>query len=160
MPRARFATTQVDANEGLFVIEWTDNEVVKVRLDGFSENMLAQLALHGLKQKVMDATNTRAESLDEAKDLAQATIGQLQAGEWTRRAEGTGGILVQALHRATGRSLDECRAATKALSAKKKRELEKVPEVAAAIAAIHEERAKAAADDGGDTTVLDDMFGE
>lgn len=53
------------------------------------DNILADLAIHGLHQKIADAAS-QAKTLDEANALMSKALDALYEGEWTRRGEGLG----------------------------------------------------------------------
>ena len=105
--------------------------------------------MHGLSQKVGDSYAS-AESVTEAAESARAQWDGLLGGEWATRSGG--GILAEALSRATGKELAECVDAVRRLDDKQKRKLSGDARILTAIAEIRKERA------GGSTIDLAAMF--
>lgn len=54
-----------------------------------SPEIIAELAMHGLHQKIADAAS-QAKNADEAEAAMQKAVDALLAGEWTRRGSGGG----------------------------------------------------------------------
>lgn len=114
---------------------------------GLNAEMVQQLAIHGLAQKVGDSY-AGADSVEEAIANATEVWKNLQAGNFNVRSSGTGGILAEALARIKGMSVDEVSAALSEMDEDGIDKLKKNAKVKAVIAVIRGERAaaKAAAD--------------
>ena len=88
----------------------------------------------------------------------------LVEGLWSAGRESGGGVLVEALHRATGQDMEECRRLVAGFTDDKKKELKKHAGIAAAIAAIGAERAAKKAESakgktaGADSIDLSSLF--
>ena len=112
-------------------------------LKALPKSIIHQLALHGLSQKVGDSYSG-AESVEEARVLAEGVFENLKAGSWAVRAS-RGGKFVEALVRATDKEYGECLTAWNAMSKEEQKTLKAHPAIKKAIAEIDLERAKVAA---------------
>ncbi len=61
---------------------------VEMDLQGLTPEIIAELALHGLTQKVGDAASGCKGNADEARGMMQKVIDALQAGNWGAKREG------------------------------------------------------------------------
>lgn len=125
--------------------EFANDTSIVARLDDLPEDIVRRLAVHGLSQKIGDSYAS-ASNVAEAIERAQDTLDMLVGGDWSVGRESTGGILAEALARATGQELDECQRLLKGMDEDAKKELKKHDSIAAALAAITSERAAAKAD--------------
>lgn len=141
-------------------------DAITVALKDFSKDTLAKLALHGISQKLGDSYAS-AESSEDAQVLFNALLKRLTAGEWTKTREGSSGgtrssQLLQALVRATGKSIEDCADVLAGMDDDKKKALRSHPEVASALAAIKAELAATKADTlakaAGDAPSLADLL--
>ena len=132
--------------------EFADDTSIVARVDDMDEAMVMRLAVHGLSQKIGDSYAS-ASNVAEAVEKAQDTLDMLLAGDWSVGRESGGGILVEALKRATGQDLEECARIIKGMDDAAKKELKKHPGVASKLADITAERAKAKADKLADKPV-------
>lgn len=140
-----------------------------VQLRDLSDAMLEQAALHGLKQKIVDAaalsrnpdTGRSATAADKYNAMREV-LDRIMAGEWNKArgdgsGTGAGGLLFAALCRIyANKAAAEIRTFLDGKTAAEQAALRKNPKVAAVIETIKAERAKDAPD-GGDT---DDMLAE
>jgi len=111
-----------------------------------------QLALHGLKQKVGDAAAKEAgASAQEKLASMMAVVEQLKRGEWNAR--GTGGLIVEAIARVKGLSLEEAMERWQGLTEEEKAAVRKHPLVKKAEADIRAERLAAAAQDAAELAI-------
>lgn len=130
----------------------------------FSASIRAQAALHGFKQKIVDAAalpvdpDTGKAATPEMKFHAMRdVVGQLSEGDWNRRATGDGtsgmGLLVAALVRVTGNDREAIEATVSKWSKEEQAAMRATAAVAPIIAQIKAERA--ARRPGDDKTPVD-----
>ena len=136
---AKVATKTVNEEKGLVVFDFTNNESIKAALKGLPPETVTRLALHGLSQKMGDSYAS-AESVEAAVLSATNTYAQLKKGVWTAGRSSSGGQIVDALARATGKKVEECRTVISGMDEDAIKELRKHPQVKAALAAIRSER--------------------
>lgn len=122
---------------------------VTVLIADLPESTVANLVCHGLSQKLGDSYSG-AESSEDAQSYLEKVLQRLVAGEWKAAREGGGGRgvsqLVEALHRATGKPLDECNATVDGLDEDAKKGLRQHPEIKEQLAQIKLENAQKAAE--------------
>lgn len=111
------------------------------------------LGLHGLEQKVFDsiAGDTKKGATQEQLMATLAkTYEPLVGGEWSGKRGSSDGpglpLLTEALSRMAGISLEEMGVRLAGTTVEARREMAKLPQVAAQIAGIRAERAKAVAE--------------
>lgn len=138
-------------------IEFTNGEVIGVTLDALSPEIVRNLALHGLSQKLGDSYSGESD-VAVAKTKAEAVAQRLAEGNWKAvREAGSGGRitdLAQALAQVTGKTVEEAVAAIEAMDKAQKSGLRKHPRIKAATAAIAAARAAKAAEDAADAPEL------
>jgi hypothetical protein len=130
-----------------------------VMIADLSEEIRTQAMIHGLKQKLGDATSqyTKDNNLAGMEAEVSATIDSLHVGDWNRRGGFSGGSdLAEALAKVTGKPLDVVVAMLAGKDDDEKKALAKHPAVAAAILALKAERAQGRADTAPD---LGGLFG-
>ena len=133
------ATKSINVAERTVTFTWADGAPPTVcRYDDLSEAMRVHVGLFGINHKGGDSYS-QAESVADARERCEATWNALLRGEWEIRI--VGGILVEALARATGRGIDECRPVVAAMDDAAKRKLGKHKDILQAIADIRAERA-------------------
>lgn len=141
--------------------DFVDGTSLGIALSDLPEEIVKNLALHGLSQKVGDSY-AGTETVEDAISQANGVAARLKAGDWKAAREGGGGrpkitLIVEALHRATGKELEECRELVASMEDDAVKELKKHPQVHAHITAINAERAAEraakAAEDAGDSTL-------
>lgn len=158
MARARYAkVAPVTQDTEAVRIDWIRGDASEFDPAELSQSIQRMLMLHGLKQKLVDAYNTKAEDVDDARRIAQEVWDMLRGGAWSARPEGTGGILVEALMRVKGVDRATAKAAVDGLSKDDRKRVEANAAVKAAKAAIMAERAAAAADAAGDADDGDEL---
>ncbi|HYE38142.1 hypothetical protein [Methylocaldum sp.] len=132
-----------------------NNTIVHCPLKELSEAMVLQLAIHGLAQKVGDSYSG-AESVAEGLAAASSVWENLKRGDFNARAQGTGGMVVEALARLKSLTMDEAQELWNAASDEQRETLKKNPRVKAMIDIIKGERASKFVDGTGDD--LDGML--
>lgn len=145
--------------EGFVRFEFADGEFLQCDAKDISGDIITRLVLHGVSQKVGDSY-AGAESIGEARLVAQAVWNNLKTGIWAAKAA-RGGKIVEALHRATGQPLDVCLEKWADLPEGKQKALRKHPDIKRALADIEAERAAALAEaavPSDDTPDLSGLF--
>lgn len=127
-----------------FLFKFGSHGELSVDIEQLSPEIVQQLALHGLKQKLGDSYATN-EGQKDAMEKATDAWAMLKEGQWSRGRESASGDLVEALHRFTGKPTEECAKVIAGLGKEGKAELKKHAGIAAALAAIKAERAAAKA---------------
>ena len=139
----------VEAQSATF--EFDDGSKQTICLSELKPEIVVQLALHGLVQKGGDACASK-DTTQEYIDSVAAVLKQLRDGEWSSRREGTGGprvgLLVEALAKCTGRSMEECLKAVEGLNDEQKKALRADPNIRKMIAQIRFEREQAKTEKG------------
>lgn len=126
----------------------TDESVV-VDLNELPENIVQRLAMHGLSQKLGDAT--AGADLDECLPRVKAVAEALHDPEgWTTRVPGSAGPrttqLAEALAAVTGKPVEEAAAVVSELDDEQKKELRGNAQIKAELAKIKAAAAAAAAE--------------
>ena len=135
---------------------FASGEIITARLDALPNDIVRQLALHGLSQKIGDSY---ANGDVVPYDAASNVYSMLQTGSW-KVAVNSGGQLAQALCDVTGKELDECKEVLSAMDDKAKKLLRQNPEIGKALAAIKLAAAEKAASNAPDTGIdLAGLFG-
>jgi hypothetical protein len=119
---------------------FTDGTEFDYLLSRLSDDMVRQLAVHGLAQKVGDSYAS-AENLAEAKANAEATWENLVRGDFKARAQGSGGLAVEALARIKGLDMETAQEAWNDLDEESRDTLKKNPRVKVMIEMIRGEKA-------------------
>jgi len=152
---ARKLEKTIDVEAGVLTLGFTSGGSLEVKMSDFPEEIVHQLALHGLSQKATDAT--AGKDADESEERVRGVVNALQAGDWTVRGSGTGGggstrttLLVEAVARIKGIELEDAKSAVGALDDEQKKALQKAPSIKAAIMTIKQERLAAEAEKGSD----------
>ena len=142
-----------------------------VQIRDLSDAMLEQAALHGLKQKIVDAaalsrnpdtgrSATAADTYNAMKEVFERVL----AGEWNKtRGDGTGagGLLFTALCRLySAKTAEEIRAFLDGKTAAEQAALRKNPKIAAVIETIKAERVQDSPDDTDTEGMLAELAGE
>ncbi len=92
--------TKVDITDNSLTITTNKGEII-VTLATLSNDMLNHAALHGLKQKIVDAA-AGLTTITEKHEAMESVLGRIREGEWNKRGEGSGaptGLLLKALVR-------------------------------------------------------------
>jgi len=140
--------------------EFEGDETYKVDLSEFSSEMLTQLAVHGLAQKLGDSYSN-SESVHEAVEKFYGVLNNLREGVWNPgRSATSGGIWVEAIARASGKPLAECAEMYSAKSKEEQKAIRKNKSVDAAKRAItiEREQAKLAALPQPENVDVDELF--
>ena len=150
---AKIATKTI--KDGAVQFSFMNGTELEASLAALPRDIVNQLALHGLSQKIGDSYAS-AESIEEAVASASAVYGNLKSGLWATRSV-KGGKVVEALAASTGKPYDECLEYWSGLSDKQKAELKKHSAIKAEIAKIDAERARIAAEAASDDDAPDLM---
>lgn len=143
-------TKATDLTQAGVTWSWEDGTETNVLLEDLSQNIVLELAMHGLSQKLGDSYAS-AMTVAEAKEKFNATLANLKAGMFNgaRASGGTGGQDAIVLHKLMegSKTLEECQAAVKGWDKATKAQFNKRPDVKLAKAEIKlaAEKAKAAA---------------
>jgi hypothetical protein len=152
-----------DIREDLSGIDFTfaHGEVITVNLADLPENIVTNLVLHGISQKVGDSY-AGCKTPEEAHEKAATLVERLNAGDWkTVRASGGGAkrssMLLEAMVAATGKDEDECRAVLDGMDEDQQKALKDHPAIKAQMASIRAkrqaEKAAKLAEEAGDATL-------
>ena len=137
-----------------------NGEQVDVKLEDMSEDMIQMLAVHGLTQKLGDSYAS-ATSVSEACEKFYDVLNNLKAGTWNGgRSATSGGIWVEAIARATGRSIEDSAAMFASKTETEQKAIKKHDSVVVAKAEITLERqiAKAKANPKPESVSVDALF--
>jgi len=134
-----------------------DGETVEVVFSELSEDIIHNLAIHGLSQKLGDSYAS-AESVAEARASLIGVWNNLKAGEWNAKVS-RGGKIVEALSRVADVKYEDAQAKFTAMSEEDKKELRKHPKIKLALAEIEMERqTKLAEADSSGGKDLNELF--
>lgn len=161
------------AGGGELRIDVTGFPPLMVQLRDLSDAMVEQAALHGLKQKIVDAaalsrnpdTGRSATAADKYNAMKEV-FNRILAGDWNKArgdgsGTGSGGLLFAALCRIyANRDAADIRAFLDGKTTAEQAALRKNPKVAAVIETIKAERAKDAPDDADTDEMLAELDGE
>lgn len=143
--RNEIAKKVVDVDAGTVAFTFADNGTpIVVELSKVSDANQNRLALHGLSQKCGDSY-AGAESIADAREAVLGVQEMLYSGEWSTRAPGEPrvAVLAEALARATGRTVEEAKAALAAMDDETRKAISAHPGVKKARAEMALERANA-----------------
>lgn len=143
-PRGESATVSPDATALRFT--FTNGKSETIEFAKVPANIHEAAFRHGMSQKLGDSYAS-SQTVGDAYQAFCDMRDQLLGGEWNTRSEGTGGDLVAAVVRVQKITDEKAREALTKLDGDKIKALRKNPKIAAALAAIKAERAKAAAKD-------------
>lgn len=135
----------VDVENGAVSFTFADGDTTVIRVDDYEADMQRRFMLHGISQKHGDAF-ANSVSVDEAKEKFHTMLEQTLGGAWSTGKVNTTAILVEALIRVTGKTLEACRDVYAGLDDKAKRDMMKHPAIIKAVAEINLERAQKAAE--------------
>lgn len=141
----RKVTKSVDAEAGTVTFEFATGESEVVEVKEFSNDVQAQLMLHGLSQKLGDSYS--GEEADKCHAIFAGTLKQLVEGNWSARSGGGGAPrisqLAEALSRATDNPVEECIETLAGMSDEDKKGVRAHPQIQAILAEIKLEKATA-----------------
>ena len=147
---AKIAKKVVPEDNSGVSLQFTDGENLTVNLADLSPEMVTQLALHGLSQKLGDSYSGEKD-VEVARAKANAVAERLAKGEWkaTRDGSGSGRItdLAHAIVRVTGRTLEEVVSMLEEKTKEEKAAIRKNKAVKKALLEIQLERAESSEDD-------------
>ena len=137
-------------------LKFSNGKEIIITTNGLENGLLYRAAVHGLKQKLVDAAaisrnpeTGRAATVEDKYQAVEAVYNRLLSGQWNAPREGggaTGGLLAQALTRmyAGRKTAEDIKAFLAEKSDAEKAALRKNPRVAAIIEDIRAEQGKAA----------------
>ena len=160
------ARTMEGCDSAALTLNFANGKEIIITTNGLKNGLLYMAAIHGLKQKLVDAAaisrnpeTGRAATVEDKYQAVEAVYHRLLAGQWNATREGggnAGGLLLQALCRMyEGRkTVEELKAFLADKTDAEKTALRKNPRVAAIIEEIRAEQGKAANID------TDELLGE
>ena len=141
--QAKVITTTTQDSE--LTIALDNGKTIKVDINDLTPAMINTVALHGLKQKIVDAAaglGTTTEKYNAMREVADRII----AGEWNKRGEGSAaptGLLLKALVRLyPSKPVDALKEYIAGKDKTEQAALRKNPKIAAMIETIKAESAK------------------
>lgn len=97
-PQKKIFRKAWDEDKGIVTLSTNDTDRREFRLDNLSEEIRRRLELHGLTQKLSDATAKEAgTSIAEKWEAIKEVWATLLSGEWSMKREGQGTMLLRAL---------------------------------------------------------------
>ena len=150
----KVATKTPDVESKSVTWQFADGTTRQVFLSELSDDIITNLALHGLSQKGGDSYSG-AESTSEAIERFNSVIDSLIAGDWNIGRAATGGIWVDALAQAAGVERSEALVKWNSADDETRKQLKAHPAIKAAKAEIELERAKAKAKAAGEGGSID-----
>ena len=159
-PRTKIATKTIAEDTSVLTIQFTSGDQIVADINALSPEIIHQLALHGLSQKLGDSYSGE-QDIEVAKAKANTVLERLVAGDWkaARAASAAGKItdLARALAEVTGQEIVACVEKLSDLAKADRGKFRKHPQIAAKLAAYQNERAQAkaaAAEASGETIDL------
>lgn len=125
-------------------------------LSSLSGEMVTQLAIHGLSQKLGDSYSGIT-NVSEAMDTVAEVWKNLVAGNFNVRSSGTGGMLAEAVARIRGITVEVAREMIESLDEEKLETLKKNQRVKDTLTVIRAERAMARLDSAESGDELDGL---
>lgn len=101
--RIPVAKKDYDTETASFSIVFADGDKREIQLADLSQEIVVNLALHGLSQKLGDSYASVKGDVALAKSKFDQTLKQLQDGEWAKAREGEGGSKITELAEAISR---------------------------------------------------------
>ena len=123
------------------VWHFADDTTESIEINDFSEEIMNQATMHGLKQKLSDCY-AGATTVREAKEKFYAVLETLRNGDWNAKRITTGGLWVEALARAAQVTIEQALEKWNSLDDDQIKDLKKHPGIKQAKAEIELERAK------------------
>lgn len=130
--------------EGAITFTWADETSTTVNVADFSDEIKYRACVHGFSQKLGDSYSG-VKSVTEAKAKFDVTLKGLIEGDWNRKGIATGGMMVEAIARATGADLETVLGKWNEADEATRKTWVKHPDVVRAKAELDLERAKAKA---------------
>ena len=151
-----------DMVNGGLTLAFSNGETLTIQLRDLTTTMLEQAALHGLKQKLVDAAaisrnpdTGRSATIDDKYNAVREVYDRLLSGQWNKNRESgavKGGLLFRALCMFyPDKTPEAIRTFLEAKTAEQKTALRKVPKIAAIIATLKDDDTDAG---GVDTDAL------
>lgn len=162
--RIKVAAKGYDVETGTLEVVFTNEEQLNICLDDLSADIVRQLAMHGLSQKVGDSYSSVKGDVQAAFEAAKKTIEQLSSGEWRvakAAGEGSGrvGELAEAIARLKNVDVKKAAAAVANASEDMVKAWRANASIKAAIAEIRAEKAAARAAKSGDDVLANINLG-
>lgn len=165
----RQATIEATMNAGALHLQFSNGETVSVALSNLTPEIQQQCAMHGLKQKLVDAAaisrnpdTGRSATVDDKLNAVLEVANRLLSGQWNKTRDGgagsgNGGLLFRALCQLYADKTPEAiREFLGKKDAKEQAALRALPKVARI---IDELRAAKAKDDIDTDAMLDELEG-
>ena len=143
---AKIKKATITKTKGGLKYVFADGKKVEVNVKDLTKEIQQEALLHGLKQKLSDSY-AGFKTDHEIFSAFESTLNVLLNGAWNGGRSSQGGIWVEALARASGRSIEEALETWNGLDDKKIKDLKKHAGIRAAKAEIELERAQAKAGD-------------
>ena len=143
-PRTKIATKTIAEDTSVLTIQFTSGDQIVADINALSPEIIHQLALHGLSQKLGDSYSGE-QDIEVAKAKANTVLERLVAGDWkaARAASAAGKItdLAKALAEVTGQEIAACVEKLSDLAKADRGKFRKHPKIAAKLAQYQAERA-------------------
>lgn len=120
------------------VITFTNGKVLEVALSELAPEIVQQLAIHGLSQKLGDSYASCEGNADHGYAMASAVAENLKTGQWAAREKG--GLIFEALAAITGKPIAEVITTFNSLSEEQQKAVKKSPDVQKKILELKQER--------------------
>lgn len=147
--KVKFCSKEYDVDSGAAEFNFGNGTQLTINVDELSEDIKRELMFHGVMQKVGDSFAGAKGDYALGVGWAQAVIDQLKAGQWTASRGGGEAKprvteLAAAIARIKSLPVEEVSAKILAATDEQRKTWRALPAVKAAIAAIREEKARAA----------------
>lgn len=157
---SKITPTDVGGKQGAVQFVLGNGLRVEADLVSLSTNMITQLALHGLSQKVGDAAAgfSKAGDFSGAFGAMQQVVDNLYSGQWSTRGQG-GGLsdLVAAICELRGVDVEQAQAVVDGLDDEQLKRITSHPAIKAKIANLKAARLAKAAESASDLDELLDL---
>lgn len=161
---ARKLDKSIDLDKGTLTVGFPSGSTLEVKMTDLPEEMVHQLAFHGLSQKATDATAGKDPAASEA--AVRSVVDALLAGNWTVRGSGTGGggagrvtLLAEAVARLKGIEVAKAAELIAGLTDEEKKNLQAAKSVKAVILDIKAERLAASQEKDDKSDDILDVIG-
>lgn len=149
MAKVTIAGRKYDFEKGTVTFTFANGKSETLNPKEFPDHIQANLALNGLSQKTGDAFADAKGNPETAYASFIASVNALREGKWRQRAAGEGGakstLLVEALARATGQTIEASAAVVEGLDKDGRKVLRQHEQIAAMLVTIEQERLAAKA---------------
>lgn len=146
----------------IVTFSFSDGQTVVADLTTFPEEIVMQLAVHGMSQKGGDSyasANDNGLTIADCADGVRDIIGNLASGVWSAAGGSGSSINAEAMSRITGESLEACAEVIAAMDEDEVKALLKRADMKAMVARIKAERAEVRADAAAGDADASDLAG-